>query len=144
LKAAGLDVTGVSPDNLLIHVRASVADAERVFEIELENFRAGGRVFHANDRAPRVPSALDISDASGLELRRLRAAVTCTPNPGSKCGYDGSDFRSAYDVVGDGTGQTLGFTLWGEELPRATTPTTRPTPAPRRSRSPPRRPVTTA
>ncbi|HWH12159.1 MAG TPA: Ig-like domain repeat protein [Solirubrobacteraceae bacterium] len=120
LKAHGLDVTSVSPDNLLIGVHATAAQAERVFDVALKNFRAGGRTFLANDRAPRVPADLDISAVSGLSnFVVYKPATTCTPNPGSKCGYDGSDFRSAYDVVGDGTGQTLGFTLWGESLPQS-------------------------
>ncbi|HEX3873381.1 MAG TPA: Ig-like domain repeat protein [Solirubrobacteraceae bacterium] len=120
LKSSGLDVTGVSPDNLLIHVHASVADIDRVFGLQVENFRAAGRTFRANDRAPQVPANLDISDVSGLSnFVVYEPDTTCTPPPGSKCGYDGSDFRSAYNVVGDGTGQMLGFTLWGEALPQS-------------------------
>jgi uncharacterized protein (DUF2237 family) len=118
LKARGLDVTGVSADNLLIGVHATAAQAERVFDVTLKNFRADGRTFRANDRAPRVPADLDISAVSGLSnFVVYKPAITCTPAP--KCGYDGTDFRSAYDVVGDGTGQTLGFTLWGESLPQS-------------------------
>jgi len=121
LKSQGLDVTGVSPDNLLIGVKTSVAGAERVFGVKVDNFRAGGRTFHANDRPPRVPAGLGISEVSGLSnFVVLKPASTCLPAPNSgTCGYDGSDFRSAYNVVGDGTGQTLGFTLWGEELPQS-------------------------
>jgi len=121
LKARGLAVTSVSPDNLLIGVKASVAQAEQVFNVRVDNFRAAGRTFHANDRPPRVPANLDISAVTGLSnFEVLKPASTCLPPPNNgTCGYDGSDFRSAYDLVGDGTGQTLGFTLWGQELPQS-------------------------
>jgi hypothetical protein len=120
LRSRGVDVTGVSPDRLLVHVRATVAQVETAFAVKVDNFRAGGRTFRANDRAPSVPAGLDIASIGGLSTYEvLEPATTCTPNPGSKCGYDGGDFRSAYNVVGDGTGQTLGFTLWGESLPQS-------------------------
>jgi hypothetical protein len=120
LTSRGVDVTGVSSDRLLVHVRGSAAQVEHAFAIKLDNFRAGGRTFRSNDRALTVPADLGINSVGGLSTYQvLKPAVTCTPNPGSKCGYDGGDFRSAYNVVGDGTGQTLGFTLWGESLPQS-------------------------
>ena len=120
LRARGLDVTSVSPDNLLIGVKTSVARAEQAFNVTVDNFRAAGRTFHANDRPPRVPANLDISAVSGLSNFEVLKPATCLPAPNNgTCGYDGSDFRSAYNVVGDGSGQTVGFTLWGEQLPQS-------------------------
>ncbi|HEY5196800.1 MAG TPA: protease pro-enzyme activation domain-containing protein, partial [Solirubrobacteraceae bacterium] len=122
-KAHGLTVTGVSPDNLLVYTRTTAATAEQAFAVKLDTFRANGRTFRANDRAPRVPAGLDIASVSGLSTYNVYVpALTCQvspPAPPGRCGLDGSDFASAYDVVGDGKGQTLGFTLWGQALPQS-------------------------
>ncbi len=116
-----LAVTGTSPDNLLVHVRARSGDAERAFGVTINDYSTGrGHEFFANDRDPSVPADLSIKWVSGLSNEVIgKPAISCTPAPGSKCGFDGADFRSAYDLVGDGTGQTLGFTLWGQELPQS-------------------------
>jgi kumamolisin len=120
LRHEHLDVTGVSPDNLLIHTRGRTATVERAFGVSINDYQAHGRTFHANDTNPTVPAYLHINYIGGLSNADVyKPLITCTPEPGSKCGYDGGDFRAAYDVVGDGTGQTLGFTLWGRELPQS-------------------------
>ena len=90
-------------------------------------------VFYANTTDPTVPAGLDLQTISGLsdvdrfftQVQLDRAAAGCddddsgTVNP--QClevrsgGYFPSDLRSMYDVTGhgfDGTGQTIGFTLW--------------------------------
>jgi Pro-kumamolisin, activation domain len=119
LASRGLDVTGVSPDNLLVHVRARTVDAERAFGVTINDYSVGRRKFHANDRNPSVPADLSVHWVSGLSSYDLfKPATTCTPKP-VKCGYDGGDFRAAYNISGDGKGQTLGFTLWGRELPQS-------------------------
>ena len=117
LRAKGLTVTGATPDNLLIHVKGTVADAERAFGVTINDYREGARTFYANDRDPSTPPGLGIHWVSGLSDYDVFApANTCTPNPGSVCGLDGGDLRTAYDIVGDGTGRTIGFTLWGGAL----------------------------
>ncbi len=111
---------GVSPDNLLVHVRARTAAAERAFGVTINQYKVGGRQFRANNRNPAVPADLHVQFVSGLSnYDVIKAAVTCTPAPGSVCGYDGGDFRSAYDISGNGSGQTVGFTLWGQALPQS-------------------------
>jgi hypothetical protein len=120
LSSQGLVVTGVSQDNLLVHLRTRTAAAERAFGVVINDYKAGSREFHANDRNPAVPADLHVGFVSGLSSYDVfKPAITCTPDPGSECGYDGSDFRAAYDISGDGGGQTLGFTLWGQGLPQA-------------------------
>ncbi len=120
LKSQGLHVTGVSRDNLLVHVRASAAAAERAFGVTINDYLADGREFHANAGAPSVPADLNVQWVSGLSNYQVfKPALTCIKVPKEKCGYDGGDFRAAYDISGDGKGQTLGFTLWGESLPQS-------------------------
>lgn len=116
LRSQGLDVTGVSPDNLLVYVRASAAAIEHAFGVTINTYTLAGREFHANDRNPSAPADLSIEAVSGLSNYDVaQAATTCT---GSVCGYNGTDFRTAYNVSGDGKGQTIGFTLWGTGLPQ--------------------------
>jgi kumamolisin len=109
-----LEVSGVSADNLLVHVRASTALVEHAFGTAIEDYRAGDRSFYANDRDPGVPAGLDIDAVSGLsDYLQAEPAQTCF---GIECGFGGAEFRTAYGISGSGEGQEIGFTLWGEEL----------------------------
>src|SRR5579862_2755280 len=121
LQGQGLTVTGVSPDNLLIHVQAKAQKLEKAFGVQINDYTANGRSFHSNDRDPTVPAGLAVSYVSGLaNYDVFKPAVTCvTPSPPSGCSLDGTDLKNTYDSVGDGKGQTLGFTLWGEALPQS-------------------------
>lgn len=53
LAIRGLQVIGVSPDNLLIHVRTTVGRAERALGVTINDYRYNGRDFYSNDRDPR-------------------------------------------------------------------------------------------
>jgi hypothetical protein len=120
LKSQGLNVTGVSPDNLLIYVQAKAKQLERAFNVTINDYTANGRSFHSNDRDPTVPAGLDVGWVSGLSnYDTFKPAVTCVTPPSTGCSLDGGDLRGGYDVVGDGKGQTIGFTLWGDELPQS-------------------------
>jgi hypothetical protein len=120
LESQGLSVTGVSPDNLLVHVQASVRDAERAFGVVVNDYTYQARSFYANDRDPSVPADLDVNWVSGLSnFDVFKPADTCTSPPSGGCSFDGGDLRGAYDIVGNGQGQTIGFTLWGGSLPQS-------------------------
>jgi uncharacterized repeat protein (TIGR01451 family) len=120
LRGQGLEVLGISPNNLLVRTQGRVSQLEHAFGVTINNYTDNGRAFHANDHDPIVPAGLNVNWVSGLSdynvYKPFKSAVTCEVNPPNKCGFDGGDFRSGYDVVGDGTGQTLGFTLWGRHL----------------------------
>jgi kumamolisin len=117
LASKGLRVTGVSPDNLLVHVQARVKDAEQAFGVAINDYSYNGRTFYSNDRDPTVATGLNISWITGLNsydvFRVLKPAVAANG------GLEGSDFRKAYDISGNGSGRTIGFTLWGETLPQS-------------------------
>jgi Pro-kumamolisin, activation domain/Bacterial Ig-like domain (group 3)/Subtilase family len=120
LTGQGLTVTGLSPDNLLVHVQATAKDAERAFGVVVNDYTYQGRTFHSNDRDPSVPADLDVSWVSGLSnFDVFEPADTCTAPPSSGCSFDGGDLRGAYDIIGNGQGQTIGFTLWGGSLPQS-------------------------
>ncbi len=120
LKSQGLPVLSVSPDNLLVRTEGRVRQLERAFGVTINDYTANGRAFHSNDRDPTVPAGLTVNWVSGLSNYDVfKPAVTCTSPPSTGCSLDGGDLRGGYDVVGDGKGQTIGFTLWGDELPQS-------------------------
>lgn len=114
LRGEGLDVTGATRDNAMIHVSTSTALAETAFGVAIEDYALAGHQFYANDRAPSVPSDLHVQSVGGLTNYALpQPAHLCS---GHFCGYYGTDFRAAYDISGNGEHESIGFTLWGEEL----------------------------
>ena len=114
LAGQGLQVTGASNDNLLVHAEGSTAAMEKAFAVAINNYAAGGREFYANDSAPSVPADLAVSAVSGLtDYYKAVADNVCFM---SACGYTGNDFRAAYNVVGNAEGQTIAYTLWGKPL----------------------------
>ncbi len=93
-------------------------------------------VFYANTGSPTVPARLGLQTISGLtsvsrfftnaQLAAANGAPPIVVPPAKKNATAGADFRSGgyfpsdlramYDIAGhgfDGTGQTVGFTLWG-------------------------------
>jgi Pro-kumamolisin, activation domain/Bacterial Ig-like domain (group 3) len=122
LRSQGLSVLNSSATNLIVHAKGPVKTLQRAFGVTINNYVRNGRAFHANDRDPTVPAGLDVHWISGLSNFNVYKPFhvdTCEVNPPNKCGYDGSTFDQAYDVVGNGSGQTLGLTLWGAPLPQA-------------------------
>ncbi len=132
--SAGLQVNSVSPDHLLVGVQGTTAQIERALSVQLSDYRLGTRTFLANDRDATVPNGLDVRAISGLTtikqfhmfqtrpLTQGRALSRIRPHDLRDCDgqgcYSPQDFRAAYNVdpVGDGGGQTIGFTLWGQPL----------------------------
>ena len=122
LRSEGVTVIDHSATNLIVHTTAPVKTLESAFGVTINDYERNGRAFHANDRNPSVPAGLDVHWVSGLSnfnLYKTFHTDTCEVNPPNKCGYDGSNFTQAYDVVGNGSGQTLGLTLWGAPLPQS-------------------------
>jgi subtilase family serine protease len=132
--AAGLQVGAVSPDHLLMTVRATTGAVEQALGVRVNTYSLRGRLFQANDRDPTVPANLDIRAISGLStlnrfhvMQRRMPMTRAQTRTGTRTGdvrLDGfypDDFRAAYNAgpVGDGSGQTIGFTLWGAPLPQS-------------------------
>jgi Pro-kumamolisin, activation domain/Subtilase family len=119
LGSQGVTITGVSKDNLLIHASAPTATIERAFHVRVRDYVARtGRSYFANDRDPVVPAYLRIHYVGGLsDYQYSEPATTCTPS--DRCGFEGNELRKAYDYVGNGEGQTIGFTLWGKPIAQA-------------------------
>jgi len=118
LTSQGLDVTTVSPDNLIVGVQGTVGAVEQAFGVSIDQYRADGVSFHSATSDPSVPATLDISSISGLDnlTKYTASGIDSIPYAG---GAFGRDFRSGYNVTGNATGQTIGFTLWGEPVPQS-------------------------
>ena len=120
--AHGLQPIFTSGDNTLITLQGSTSAVEGALQVTINDYRqADGTLFYSNDRDATVPAALGITAVSGLNsVPRWHVlqqpAMSALFRSG---GYFPSDFRTAYDVAGhgyDGTGQTIGFTLWGTSV----------------------------
>ena len=130
LTANGFTVTHVGLDRMAVGVTAPTSVVERVLHTRINDYlHAGylfrGRVavapyrFYSNTNAAWIPARFGVQSISGLsDVDRFFTDAQLTGGPQGTSvrsgGYWPSDLRSMYDVHGfDGTGQTLGFTLWG-------------------------------
>lgn len=121
---SGFTVIDKASDSLLIHVSASVADIERVFNVKMGRYQhpSEPRIFYAPDVEPSIPADLPIQTIWGLTSypQAYSHTVPCSTESslalanvghGINGSYFGSDFRAAYapNVWLTGTGQTVGL-----------------------------------
>jgi photosystem II stability/assembly factor-like uncharacterized protein len=140
LTEEGYTITHVGADRLEMTAKAPAAVVEKSLHVALNVYHTHAYVddsvtvaaqdFYANTTAPVVPARLGLQSISGLsnvdqfftdtQLAKAAAshgstAARVQPNTRSG-GYYPSDLQSMYDVQGTygyGTGQTIGYTLWG-------------------------------
>ena len=122
----GLLTTYASPDGATLTLRGSVPAVSGALSVHVNDYRlSDGRTFYANDRDPAVPAYLGVGAIDGLNnIVRFHKLLSRSRSVRGG-GYIPSDFRAAYDTAGhtvgstslDGTGQTIGLTLWGAPLP---------------------------
>jgi subtilase family serine protease len=125
-RANKLAVVMRHPNRTLLHVRASVADIERVFHVHLSLYQhpTENRTFYAPDVEPSLELNLQVLHITGLDnfevprsplkdVTPLKEPVQPVPNVGSAPGgqYTGRDFRPAYapGVSLLGKGQAVGL-----------------------------------
>ena len=108
----GFSVTSISPNGLIIHARATVAQAEQGFKININSYSLESRTFYANDRAPTIPSNLmsTIASIQGMDTASVvhprylsssrNAARQLSPRKQnlSPSGYGPSDLARAYNA----------------------------------------------
>ena len=128
LTSEAIDVTSVSPDNLIVSARADTATVEHAFAVTVNDYRNGSRTFFSNDVAPTVPGGLNVHWISGLDdsvVAKTFAAPALGPSPAAvpSGGYRPSDFQQGYNVNGvaltpahRANDESIGFTLWGAPL----------------------------
>ena len=137
LLANGFRVTHVAADRMSITAHAPTATVEKTLHVEINDYlRRGfnfGKVkvqpfqFYANSTAPQVPARLGLQAVSGLSdidrfytnYQLVGGGPAFPDDPDAtgvrSGGYFPADLQSLYDIAGhgvDGTGQTVGFTLW--------------------------------
>ena len=139
LTANGFRIVHRDVQRTSIEAQASTAHVESVLHAQINNYQARkGFTFFSNSTPAVVPAYLGLQGITGLEnyerfhtnlqmLRKTLAAMKDTrPHDVHgrmrTGGYFGSDIRGLYDVGHgyDGTGQTLGYTLWFAPLTQAT------------------------
>jgi hypothetical protein len=118
LDRQGLDVIDVTKDNMIVHVRGKANKLEQAFGVKINDYRANGRSFYSNDRAPSVPPGLGVYWVTGLSNHDRATAAPISPAVTNGI-LDGGDFRKAYNVTESGSGLTIGFTLWGQPPPQS-------------------------
>ena len=100
LRGAGITVSKVSSNGLLINARATVAQAESAFQVQINNYQAGSRQFYANAGAPSIPSPVAplILSVGGLDNSvHLRPLKHRALQP--LAGYKQADLVGAYDMT---------------------------------------------
>src|SRR5258707_1321552 len=69
LQAQGLSVKHVASNRLLIDATGRLAVVQEVFQVQINTYAYGGRIFYANAQAPSVPASLQaiIGSIGGLD-----------------------------------------------------------------------------
>jgi len=87
LKAEGLTVTGVGPENLFVKATGTAATVESAFRVALHQYSFRGRTFRASASSPTLPAAIAplVTSVGGLSNRGMqpniaRAKLTAAPN----------------------------------------------------------------
>lgn len=80
LKAQGLTVSGVGPENFFIRAAGTAAAVDAAFRVQLHQYRLDGRTFHASAVAPTLPAAIAAQVVSIGGLSGLRAQPDIIPS----------------------------------------------------------------
>ena len=69
LSSHNLPVVAIGPDNFMVHARGTVADVQKAFHVQIQNFELNGKTYRANTTDPSVegPAAALMSSVSGLD-----------------------------------------------------------------------------
>lgn len=104
LERQGLHVTGVSPDNKLIHVRAQSGAIERALGVQINDYEYRGRRVHATVGSPKFPVDIAGSVEAVLGLSNLALAHPAlvlppfaAPSSSTPIGYSPLQIATAYN-----------------------------------------------
>jgi subtilase family serine protease len=137
LRQAGLQITHIASNGLLIDASATVVQAEAAFQVAIKTYQVGAHVFYANATAPIIPGSLApvIASIGGLDnsVQMHPRSYLVNPRPGKPKpgvgtglhptltqphagpggGYTPADLTGAYDATPllqagvQGTNQTV-------------------------------------
>jgi subtilase family serine protease len=102
-QSQGLTVTNVAPDNLLLDVQGTVAQAQQAFSVHINTYRSGHQTYYANNTPVKVPRSIRtlVTAVTGLDSRikmhhnyqNATTVAKATPT-----GYSPKDISTAYDI----------------------------------------------
>lgn len=74
LSAHNLPVVEIGPDNFFVHARGTIADVQKAFHVQINNFELNGQTYRANTSDPTVegPAAALTSSVSGLDTLKYQ------------------------------------------------------------------------
>jgi subtilase family serine protease len=88
--AHNLAVVKIGPNNFYVRARGTVADVEKAFQVQLNNYQVGEKTIRANASDPRVEGAVGllVRAVSGLDSAQFEHTVMARPTGfgGSKSG----------------------------------------------------------
>ena len=125
LRSGGLRITSTATGGTYVQAAGTLAQAERLFGIEIRRFASGGVSFLANTTAPSVPKALGVVAVLGLNgLERVATmshpsallAVRAKVDPKVPAGlgdYPPQDLWSIYDMPSANQGQGTTMAIIG-------------------------------
>ncbi len=108
LQQQGLSITHFSSNHLLIDASATVAQAEAIFKVSINNYKLGVNQFYANANPPSIPGPLAsiITSIGGLDnsvhmhpLYHLNPKNSDKPRAGLGGGFAPADLNGAYDAT---------------------------------------------
>ena len=104
LQGQGMTITNVAPDNLLLDVNGTVAQAQRAFSVHINTYRQGRSTFYANNSPVKVPARIRslVIAVSGLDSRvklHHHSQVAQQASKTGPVGYAPKDISNAYDMA---------------------------------------------
>lgn len=119
----GLQVTGTSPNRLVVDVEGRVVDIEKAFHVNMHSYQhpTEDRIFYSPDREPTVDLGVTLWRVAGLDnfskprpanlVRNATANSTRATGSGPSGYFIGSDMRAAYygGTALTGSGQSVGL-----------------------------------
>jgi subtilase family serine protease len=103
IQGQGMTVTSVAPDNLLLDVQSTVAQAQQAFSVRINTYRSGQQTYYANSSPIRVPRRIRslVTTVAGLDshikLHHNYQQATLTSKT-APAGYAPKDISTAYDI----------------------------------------------
>ncbi|HEY5003711.1 MAG TPA: protease pro-enzyme activation domain-containing protein, partial [Ktedonobacteraceae bacterium] len=69
LQDQGMTVTSVAPDNLLLDVQSTVAQAQQAFSVRINTYKSGHQTYYANNSPVKLPRSIRmlVTNVAGLD-----------------------------------------------------------------------------
>lgn len=93
LKSQGIQVLGVTPNRILIHTRATTQVYQHAFNIEINNYKLGGRTFYSTADRPKLPRSIAglvqnvVGLNRGVRMRPMHEPITPLKEVQSRGGF---------------------------------------------------------